>query len=132
MTALQTTQTDETAAHHAFSERKGAALFADQWSNAKCAKVAYLAGQGWTAQATADRLQDGTTARQITAMTSHWGIATKGTRHTYAPLPIELSGRHRGMLAAEALRRGIPLPVLGEKLLATVAADDLFGAVLDS
>lgn len=90
-----------------------------------------MVGQGWTAQLIVDSLGDGTTARQITAMTSFGGIATKGTRHTYAPMPIELSGRHRGMLAAEALRRGMPLPKLEEKLLANVATDDLFGSVLD-
>lgn len=113
------------------SGRIGAPLFADKWRNAKVARVAFMIGQGWTAQAIADELADGTTANQITAMTSHWGIAIRSDRHTYAPLLVAMAAKHRSKLCAEAKSRGMMMPDLAGKLLATVAADGLFGAVLD-
>ena len=111
--------------------RVGAPLFEEKWPNTKVAKVAYLIGQGWTAQAVADELADGTKANQITAMTSHWGIVIRGDRHTYAPLLVAIAAKHRTKLCAEARSRGMMMPDLAGKLLATVAADGLFGAVLD-
>lgn len=112
-------------------ERIGAPLFEEKWRNGRVARVAFLIGQGWTAQAIADDLADGTTACQITAMTSHWGITFRSERHTYAPVLVGMAARHRTKLCAEARSRGLELPELASKLLAAVAADGLFEAVLD-
>lgn len=111
--------------------RIGAPLFEEKWRNAKVAKVAYLIGQGWTAQAIADDLADGTTVNQITGMISHWGITAHSDRHTYVLVPVAMAAKHRSKLCAEARSRGMMMPDLAGKLLATVAADGLFGAVLD-
>jgi hypothetical protein len=113
-------------------QRVGAPLFIDQWPNAKVAKVAVMIGRGYSYQAIADALADGTTANQITALASFWKIAPKGERHTYAPVTVSLSGRHRSVLAGEAGRRGMELPELVAKIAETICRDGLFGAVLDT
>jgi len=113
-------------------ERVGAPLFSDVWPNRKVARVASLLAKGYSCASIAKELGDGTTANQITALASFWKITPKGERHTYAPVPVPLSGRHRTVLAAEALRRGMELPELVARMAETICRDGLFGAVLDT
>lgn len=111
--------------------RVGAPLYRDQWSNAKCVRIASMAAAGYTAKSIASRMADGTTANDVTAMLSDWGLKQKGSRHSYAAVPVELTGMHRTRLADEAQRRGMEMPELLAKITATICRDELFDAVLD-
>lgn len=80
----------------------------------------------------ADRIGEGVTAAQIERMFADAGI------EPFKPLPpgielvtVSLSAKHRTKLAAEARDRGLMMPDLAGVVLARVAADDLFGALLD-
>lgn len=111
--------------------RVGAPLFQDTWPNKKVARVASMAVQGYTAKSIAARLADGTTVNQITGMISDWGLQQMGSRHSYAAVPVELTGMHRTKLADEAQSRGMEMPELIAKMTAAICRDGLFEAVLD-
>jgi len=106
-------------------------LYADKWENRKAALVASMAARGYTAKTIAFSLADGTTVNEVTAMLSDWGLKQKGSRHSYAAVPVELTGMHRTRLADEAQRRGLEMPELVAKITATICRDELFDAVLD-
>jgi hypothetical protein len=66
----------------------------------------------------------------ITAMWSHWEYSVTTTEHTYAAVPVPLSGIHRTMIDAEAERRGMDIQDLCQAILETTARDDIFKAIL--
>lgn len=106
-------------------------LYSDKWENRKAALVASMAAKGYTARTIASSLADGTTANDVTAMLSDWGLQQKGSRHSYAAVPVELTGMHRTRLADEAQQRGMEMPELLAKITAAICRDGLFDAVLD-
>lgn len=111
--------------------RLGAPLFAERWSNRKAFWIGLYVGRGLTAQRVCDRLNDGVTPNMITAMTSFWGYATDAGHHTYAPVPVPLSGIHRTMIDAEAERRKMDMQDICRAVLETTARDDMWRAILD-
>jgi hypothetical protein len=113
--------------------RVGAPLYRDQWSNAKCVRIATMVAHGYSGTAIAAELYDGTTPNQVSSMVEHWGIAPKSSdpRFSYVDVPVPLSAIHRTALAAEARQRGMELSELLQKVAVTLCRDDLFGAVLD-
>lgn len=80
----------------------------------------------------ADRLGEGVTAAEIEAMFEAAGI------DPFRPLQpgnelvtVHLSAKHRTKLAAEARSRALLMPDFAGILLAKVAADGLFAAILE-
>lgn len=112
--------------------RLGAPLFGEKWDNKKCFWIGVHTARGLTAQSVCAKLNDGATPNMITAMWSHWGYAASVGHHTYAAVPVPLSGIHRTMIDAEAERRGIDLQDLCRTVLENVAKDQLFAAIIDS
>lgn len=116
------------------SGRIGAPLFADKWSNAKCARIAAMITKGYSCAAIALEISDGTTPNEIASMVSNWGIRPNSSDHrrTYTDVPVPLAAKSRTALAEEAKRRGLELPALVATIAETVCRDDLFSAVLDA
>jgi len=110
--------------------RLGAPLFAERWSNKRAFWIGVHTGRGLTAQRICDRLADGVQPNMITAMWSHWEYSVTTTEHTYAAVPVPLSGIHRTMIDAEAERRGMDIQDLCQAILETTARDDIFKAIL--
>lgn len=110
--------------------RVGAPLFAERWSNEKAFWIGVYTGQGLTAASICARYKDGSQPNMITAMWSSWGYAAKESHHTYAAVPVALSGIHRTMIDAEAERRGMDIQELSQAILETTARDDIFKAIL--
>lgn len=111
--------------------RMGAPLFAERWSNKRAFDIGVLTGRGLTAQRVCDRLADGVTPNMITAMWSHWGHHAISSHHTYAAVPVPLSGIHRTMIDAEAERRRMDIQEICRAVMENVAKDQLWSAVLD-
>lgn len=111
--------------------RLGAPLFAERWTNRKAFWIGVHTGRGLTAQRICDRLNDGVQPNMITAMWSHWEYSVTTTEHTYAAVPVPLSGIHRTMIDAEAERRGMDIQELAQAILESVARDQLWTAVLE-
>lgn len=112
--------------------RLGAPLFRERWSNQRAFWIGVYMGQGLTAQRVCDRLADGATPNMITAMTSWWGYRSEIGDHTYAHIPVPLSGMHRTAIDAEAERRGMDATALCRAVLETMAKEKLWKAVLDA
>lgn len=112
--------------------RMGAPLFRERWSNHRAFWIGVYMGQGLTAQRVCDRLADGSTSNMITAMTSFWGFHSDEGAHTYASVPVPLSGIHRTMVDAEAERRALTTPELCRAVLETVTKDAMWKAILDA
>lgn len=110
--------------------RLGAPLFSERWSNRRAFWIGVYTGRGLTAQRICDRLADGVQPNMITAMWSHWEYSVTTTEHTYAAVPVPLSGIHRTMIDAEAERRGMDIQELSQAILETTARDDIFKAIL--
>lgn len=110
--------------------RLGAPLFSEKWTNRKAFWIGVYTGRGLTAQRICDRLADGVQPNMITAMWSHWEYSVTTTEHTYAAVPVPLSGIHRTMIDAEAERRGMDIQDLCQAILETTARDDIFKAIL--
>lgn len=112
--------------------RVGAPLFVERWSNRRAFEIGVLTGRGLTAQRICDRLNDGVTPNMITAMWSHWGHHSSADHHTYAAVPVPLSGIHRTMIDAEAERRRMDIQELCQAVLETTARDNMWKAILDA
>lgn len=112
--------------------RIGAPLFVERWSNKRAFDIGVLTGRGLTAQRVCDRLGDGATPNMITAMWSHWGHHVTSSQHTYAAVPVPLSGIHRTMIDAEAQRRKMDIQDLCRAVLEATARDDMWRAILDA
>lgn len=111
--------------------RVGAPLFVERWSNKRAFDIGVLTGRGLTAQRVCDRLNDGVTPNMITAMWSHWGHHSSADHHTYAAVPVSLSGVHRTQIDAEAEARGMDMSDLCRAVMETVARENLWKAVLE-
>lgn len=111
--------------------RMGAPLFAERWSNKRAFDIGVLTGRGLTAQRICDRLADGVTPNMITAMWSHWGHLAGSNHHTYAAIPVALSGIHRTMIDEEAARRRMDIQDICQAVMETVAKEDLWKAILE-
>ena len=111
--------------------RVGAPLFAERWSNRKSFWIGVYTGRGLTAQRVCDRLADGVTPNMITAMWSHWEYSLSSNEHTYAAVPVPLSGIHRTAIDAEAEARGMDISEICRAVMETVAKEQLWSAVLD-
>jgi hypothetical protein len=112
-------------------ERLGHPLFTERWSNRKAFRIGVMAGQGMTAAAICNALNDGSTPNLITAMFSEWGFKVSEGEHTHKPVKVMLAGRHRTMLADEARNREIDMPELCRRVLVQVAQDDMYRAILE-
>jgi hypothetical protein len=112
-------------------ERIGHPLWVEKWSNRKAFEIGLMTGRGLTAQRICDRLNDGVTPNMITAMWSHWGHIAGANHHTYAAIPVPLSGIHRTLIDAEAERRRMDIQEICQSVLETVAKEDLWKAVLE-
>lgn len=111
--------------------RLGAPLFAERWSNEKAFWIGVYTGQGLTAASICARYKDGSQPNMITAMWSSWGYAAKESHHTYAAVPVALSGIHRTMIDAEAAERGMDMSEICRAVMETVARENLWKAVLE-
>jgi hypothetical protein len=112
--------------------RLGAPLFAERWSNKRAFDIGVMTGRGLTAQRICDRLGDGVMPNMITGMWSFWGYHTNTSHHTYAAVPVPLSGIHRTMIDAEAERRRMDIQDICQAVMENVARDALWSAVLDA
>jgi len=112
--------------------RLGAPLFAERWSNRKAFWIGVYTGRGLTAQRVCDRLADGVTPNVITKMTSEWGYHQDAGPHTYAAVPVPLSGIHRTAIDVEAERRNMDIQDICRAVMETVAKERLWSAVLDA
>lgn len=111
--------------------RLGAPLFSERWSNRKSFWIGVYTGQGLTAKRICDRYKDGSTPNMITAMWSDWEYAGRETQHTYAAVPVPLSGIHRTLIDTEAAARGTEMVDLCQAVLETVAKENLWKAILE-
>lgn len=111
--------------------RLGAPLFSERWSNAKAAKIAYLAGQGYSAPSIAIEIKEPEAANTIAHMLNEWGFYMNGIMHTYTKIPVPMAAKHRTMLAAEARQRDTDMPELCTRILTQIAVDRLYAAVLE-
>lgn len=111
--------------------RVGAPLFEQSWPNAKAFRIGLMTGKGMSAASISEVLEDGTTANAVCSMLSEWGHRCDGAKRTYAGVPVQLSGKHRTMIAKEAARRGMDFNELCADVLVTVAKDGLWSAVID-
>lgn len=112
-------------------ERIGHPLWVEKWSNRKAFEIGLMTGRGLTAQRICDRLNDGVTPNMITAMWSHWGHQSRETDHTYAAVPVTLSGIHRTKIDAEAADRGMDMSEICRAVMETVARENLWKAILE-
>jgi hypothetical protein len=109
----------------------GAPLFSEHWSNRKVAKIAYMAGQGYSAPSIEVALRETGTANTIAHMLNEWGIYANAPLPTYARIPVPMAAKHRTLLATEARRRDMEMPELCRMILTQVAQDELYAAVLE-
>lgn len=112
--------------------RVGAPLFAQKWDNRKAFWIGVYTGQGLTATSITKRYKDGSTPNMITAMWSDWEYSPNEAHHTYAPVPVPLSGIHRTMIDAEAERRNMDMQDICRAVIETVAKENLWKALLDA
>jgi hypothetical protein len=112
--------------------RVGAPLFKEIWTNRKSFWIGVYTGQGLTATSITRRYEDGSTPNMITAMWSQWEYSSGETQHTYAAVPVPLSGIHRTMIDAEAERRNMDMQDICRAVLETVAKENLWKALLDA
>lgn len=106
--------------------------FSDRWPNKKCFHVGVMLAKGYSYPAIATQLADGTTKQDLTAMASFWGYVPKAKRRGYSIVEVSMAGRHRTKIAMEAIARGMDLPDLVSEVMAAVARDSLWAAVLDN
>lgn len=111
--------------------RLGAPLFSEHWSNRKVAKIAYLAGLGYSAPSIEIELRETGTANTIAHMLNEWGIYANAPLPTYSKIPVPMAAKHRTMLAAEARSRDMELPGLCSAILTQIAVDRLYNAILE-
>lgn len=111
--------------------RMGAPLFKEIWTNRKSFWIGVYTGQGLTAASICRRYSDGSTPNMITAMWSQWEYAAGETQHTYAAVPVSLSGIHRTMIDTEAEARGMHMGEIVQAVMETVAKENLWKALLD-
>ena len=123
--------TDDTNLFGEPMPRLGAPLFSEQWRNRKVAKIAYMAGQGYSAPSIEVALGEVGTANTIAHMLNEWGFYLNGEMHTYAKIPVPMAAKHRTMLAAEARERDMEMPALCAAILTQIAVDRLYNAVLE-
>lgn len=109
----------------------GAPLFSEHWSNRKVAKIAYLAGRGYSAPSIEIELGERGTANTIAHMLNEWGIYANAPLPTYSRVPVPMAAKHRTLLADEARRRDQEMPELCRMILTQVAQDQLYAAVLE-
>lgn len=113
--------------------RVGAPLFTERWSNRKAFWIGVYTGQGMSAPSICDRLSDGVAPNTVTGMLSQWGftLPAEGKR-SYGPVKVMLAAKDRTRIAAEAKTREIDMSELCRRVLANVARDQLWKAVLDA
>jgi hypothetical protein len=111
--------------------RLGAPLFSEHWSNRKVAKIAHLAGLGYSAPSIEIELGERGTANTIAHMLNEWGIYANSPLPTYSKIPVPMAAKHRTLLAAEARSRDMSMPELCQRILTQVAVDQLYAAVLE-
>ena len=113
--------------------RLGAPLFVERWSNRKAFWIGVYAGQGMSVPAICDRLADGVTVNTVSGMMSHWGFRLPADgKRSYGPVKVMLAAKDRTRIAAEAGARDIDMSELCRRVLASVARDQLWKAVLDA
>lgn len=112
--------------------RLGAPLFSERWANRKAAKIAYMAGQGYSAPSIAAALGETGTANTIAHMLNEWGFYMNGSMHTYTRVPVPMAAKHRTMLAVEARERDMEMPALCAAILTQIAVDKLYNAILEA
>lgn len=106
-------------------------MFRDSWRNRKVAKIAYLAGQGYSAPSIAVALGEIGAEHLIATMLNEWGFLLNGPMHTYSKIPVPMAAKHRTMLAAEARERDMEMPALCSGILTQIAVDRLYNAILE-
>lgn len=111
--------------------RLGAPLFKEIWTNRKSFWIGVYTGQGLTAKRICDRYNDGSVPNMITAMWSNWEYASGESQHTYAAVPVPLSGIHRTLIDTEAEARGMEMGEICAAVMETVARENLWKAVLE-
>jgi hypothetical protein len=113
--------------------RLGAPLFIERWSNKKAFWIGVYTGQGMSVPAICDRLADGVTPNTVSGMLSQWGfrLPDEGKR-SYGPVKVILAAKDRTRIAAEAKTRDVAMSELCRRVLANVARDQLWKAVLDA
>jgi hypothetical protein len=112
--------------------RLGAPLFIERWSNRKAFYIGLYTGQGMSIPAICDRLGDGVTPNTVSGMITQWGYRLPAGKHTYGPVKVMLAARDRTKIAAEGGKRGLEIGEICRQVLANVARDDLWKAVLDA
>lgn len=112
--------------------RLGAPLFVERWSNRKAFWIGVYTGQGMSIPAVCARLDDGVPPNVLSGMLSHWGFALPEGKRSYGPVKVMLAARDRTRIAAEARERDLDMSELCRRVLANVARDQLWKAVLDA
>jgi hypothetical protein len=113
--------------------RLGAPLFRERWSNRTAFYIGLYAGQGMSSPAICAKLNDGITPNSITGMMSQWGYTLpQGEKRSYGPVKVMLAAKDRTRIAAEAKARETSMSELCRRVLANVARDQLWKAVLDA
>lgn len=113
--------------------RLGAPLFVERWSNRRAFWIGVYAGQGMSVPAICDRLADGIPPNSISGMMSQWGYTLPpDQKRSYGPVKVMLAAKDRTRIAAEAKARETSMSELCRRVLANVARDQLWKAVLDA
>jgi len=100
--------------------------------NRLSAQIGLLTARRMPPSAIADLVGGGITAEDVRRYWNEFGLSPPASLpRGYAIVDVALASKHRTKLAAEARQRGIVLPDLCAAVLSTIAADQLFAAILD-
>lgn len=88
---------------HSTDRFRGGIQFVETWTNAKAGFIGFLTGRGYSSEAIAEDLSDGTSAPTIRRMWRLWGLPDRDE----AFLTIPMTVRQRSNLADRAAQHGI-------------------------
>lgn len=99
--------------HHT-DRYRGGLQFIERWTAAKAAFIGYWAGRGYSYQAIAERLADGTSPATIRRMRRLWKLPA---RDGIVSINIDMTVRERAHLFSRAAQHNLPPEEFGRLLL---------------
>lgn len=98
---------------HPTERYRGGHQWVERWTTAKAGYVGFLTGRGYSADAIAERLNDGTKPGTVRERWADWGI--EGERGVMIVIPVSI--QERANLTSRAQQHGIPIEKYAKLLL---------------
>ena len=112
------------------SRYRGGRSFVETKTNAWAAFIGFLLGRGYSSEAIASRLDDGTDPGTVRRMAQYWGLPSWGRKND-GFLPIPVTVRMRANLQARADQRGLSLEEYCRRILICASMpSDLYDAIV--